>query len=1145
MALDVKFVLDDTVGGPPSQPLRPDANGRYRMPAVRLTPHGGPVRVESLRCRVEADADGAAPVAEWRTQVADAWQAVAPDGQRLALPTDIHAWPVAHPAGAADGIVRLVCDVAYAPVPETPHATAEFAAAGLTPADAVQHAHARVTLAFARPALAMPAAPPPPTAVPDTDRYLGHAAIDFGTSNSTVTLYDALIHTSQPFSASQVQRLRTGILTRVLAAPCPPVVAGEWESVLALTAAELDGTLATTARGDRAAAIAGHLGSATDSDGLFRFCLLLEQRLPDCSRTLRHELAQRLYRCYDDAFSDPPLEAMRLFRVDLGDGSHEVPSRIEVLGTDPLAVRLGDPEGLPAPRTATSTGTLSGILGQQPLAAYRGLKLRLGDSRPLTDLPGTPPPTPDDLIQAGLGFLVDRADRYIRAHAGGSLGSGTLDDVALTYPTVATPDVRRALYSLVSEGLGISRVSMHFDEAVAAVMFFVMRDFGGDLNVGVEAFRARSRPHPAEAATWVQNIFILDIGGGTTDMALVTLTLRDTTPAAVLERPDADRLGRHYTLVPTVSGSSGHTRLGGDLLTLTVFHWLKASLADRLIARRPDAYRTALQTERAPYLDDSGTYLAGRLARDVHADDADVRAVARRLVEAVVPTHWKDAPGSEQEQRRWHFEQLWKLADQAKIHLGGSDQSGPQPPSPTVFGEQELSGVLGSLGHGDLVETVGAEGPLSFELDAATFGRLIRGHLANVVDLATGMLTQRLTQQQSNEPLDRIVLTGKTSAMPMVREALVQGLGRDGKLDWDPATIEVERAYAKTATSIGAAWAEHVRQTAFDPEGSVPALEQGRTVVQVDVDNLFFALPCAFMHGLQLGAGDLPLFHANEELYHLVHTEGVPPVLAVRSAEPARLTETVSVVRVREGNQGNITWGQFKCPEIGKQLPDMPPGSVLDPAIWPHLINIRFEVAADLDVFGYLSYGTPHYVVPSGGEPYVDVWSRLRKAGLLKDDQPPAVLPFSLYVGRTIAGSAQAAEGTDPVFTGGALFDQTFHDTADDPGPGRAGLLSRHLPLPQGNGEWEFSVAAEGEDGEQVITVGRLPSPPAAPGMRTRYRATLDEAGLLRVHAAELPYWPARDLLHVQREPGRVLRHRMTVQDKNRDEQDDPFAGLQ
>lgn len=1146
MPLDVKFVLDESVGGPPSMPLKPDANGRYRLPALRLTPGEPGVRVERFMCWARGAAEGEEePSERWQALVAQAWQGADPTGLRLDRPVDIHPEPVAYPGpgGVGDhGVARLVCEVEYLMVDRL---------TGREILGVPYRSEATVLVSFA----ARADIPQRPAERPETDRYLGHAAIDFGTSNATVTLYDGLIHTSQPFSPSQVQRLRSGIVNHVVAAPYPKVVAEEWESVLALTAAEMDGDSRTGSGGyaDEARNFAARIGSETGSKGLFKFCLLLEQRLPDCSYTLRYELARRLYRCYDDAFADPPLEPMRLFPVELGDGSTEVSSRIEVFQTHPLAVRLGEPEGLSGPAVTglpAATMSMSGIVGHEPLAAFRGLKLRLANPRPMEELPATPglsAPTSDDLIRGALGYLVERSNRYIEANTRGTLGSGSIDDIVLTYPTVATPDVRRKLRSLVADGLGINRVSMHFDEAIAAVMFFVMRDFGGDLNVGVEAFRARSRGR--QQGSWVQNVLTIDVGGGTTDMALLTLALKDTTPPDLLERPDVGRLGRHYTVTPTVRGSSGHTRLGGDLLTLTVFHWLKAELADRLIALRPDAYRTELQGSRARYLDETGHYTAGRLSADIQADDPGLRATARRLAEAAVPTQWKNAPPSERDQRRWIFEQLWKLADQAKIHLGGSELPDALQPSPLRFAEQQLSGLLAGLGPGgesgrDLAENI------SFELDAARFRTLVEPHLKNVVDLADGMLKQRLKE---GEPLDRVVLTGKTSAMPLVREVLVAELGRGWKLDWDPANIEVERAYAKTATSIGAAWAEHIRQTAFAPEGAIPALEQGRTVVQIDVENLFFALPCAFEQGIARGAGDLPLFSANEELHHLVHTSGQAPVLSVRSTRLSQLREDVSVVRVREGTQGNIAWGQFKCPAVGEQLPGEPPGSVLDPAIWPHEISIRFEVTADLDVFGHLSYGRPHYVVPAHEGPSVDVWHRLTKAGLLPGPQPaesaspgvpPENLPLAVYVNCTIAGSAHAGEGA-LVFAAGSVFAETFHDDASDTRPPRAGLLSNYLPDPPRSGEWEFSVVAEDERGTRTITLGRLPRPQAGGGLRSRFRASLDEHGLLRVHMAELPYWPAGSLLEVQNGPGRVLRRRMTVQDKDRDEFDDPFAGLQ
>ncbi|MEU9284601.1 hypothetical protein AB0D57_07665 [Streptomyces sp. NPDC048275] len=1128
--------------------LRPDSSGRYSLPPVLLAIAGagaGPVLVEDFGCHAE----GLPPSARhWTAHLAEAWRAVDPRGRRIDATHEVRPTPVRHP-GFVDAhgrtTLRLVINVRYysvdpltgrevrgMPYLSTAFATVSFGAPQRTPAGEETAAGEVPAAARSGPAPAgspshikarsVPADTDGPAVRPKrrvenaNDAFLGHAAIDYGTSNSTVALYDGQFQDPQPFSPAQVARLRSEVLGRVLGEPYPELVREEWESVLALARTAMNGTGTADTR-----SVAEVIGSETGTTGLLRLCLLLDQRVADCSHLLRRELATRLHRCYDAAFTVPPLEQMRLFPVELGDGSAEVSSRLEVLTTEPLTVRMGEPE--------RSAGGASG--GQQPLAAFRGLKLKLGSPRVMDELPGHRPPTSDRLIESALEFLVDRSDRFIARQALGRLGSGPLDDLVVTYPTVATPDVRRRLRSLVVDGVGAGRVSMHFDEAVAAVMFFVMRDFGGDLDTGVEAFRARSRK--VGRADWTQNVLALDIGGGTTDMALLTLSLKDTTPVEVLSRPDADRLGRHYTLTPTVQGSSGHTRLGGDLLTLSVFHWLKSELADRLIAAHPERFRTDLEEAKSAYLDGAGRYLQGRLALNALSTNAEPRAQARRLAEAAVPTCWRTAPTSERDRMRWTFEQLWQLADQAKIHLGASDATTAGAPSPYRFGEQELSGLLDGFGRsGD------GRAAVEFELGPAGFEELVKGHLATVGGLADGMLRERLLEGQ---PLDRVVLTGKSCAMPLVRDVLVRSIGKDRKLEWDPASIEVEREYAKTATSIGAAWAEQVRQTSFTPKGSLQALEQGRTVVQIDVENLFFSLPCRFELGMQEGTPSLLLFGANTMLRHLAHTAGQPPVLAVRTDDPKEIQEVIRVVRVRQGAE-NITWGQFKSPETGGVRT---PGSTgAADRIWPKRIRARYEVTADLDVFAYFSQGNPHYTVEQRGES-IDLWHKLARAGLLQPGERPDALPLAICVGFTIGGSSRATKGTE-IFAAGTALTETFHDSDAPDAPARAGLLGqRALPEPFGSGEWEFGARVEENGTVRTVPLGRLRAPRTEAGARAYFVASLDAEGALRVHLGGVPFWAARSFADVESEQGRVLRHLMTVQDKDRDDLDDPFGGLQ
>ena len=111
------------------------------------------------------------------------------------------------------------------------------------------------------------------------------------------------------------------------------------------------------------------------------------------------------------------------------------------------------------------------------------------------------------------------------------------------------------------------------------------------------------------------------------------------------------------------------------------------------------------------------------------------------------------------------------------------------------------------------------------------------------MQLATDLVAGQF-KDDKDARLERIVLAGKTTALQQVRDALSTRFGKT--INWDATGVTVESRYAKLATAIGACWAESVRQFAFDPEGAVRQLREGKTVLDVDIDNLFFTLPCTF-----------------------------------------------------------------------------------------------------------------------------------------------------------------------------------------------------------------------------------------------------------------------------------------------------------
>src|SRR5262249_55758360 len=133
---------------------------------------------------------------------------------------------------------------------------------------------------------------------------------------------------------------------------------------------------------------------------------------------------------------------------------------------------------------------------------------------------GLVPVTSDQLVQAAWAQLVDLTNHW-RGRNPAARSKGRFTRAVVTYPTVAPPSVRREVETLVRD-LKFPDVVTDYDEAVAAALFYLHREFGGSLDLGPELFKARSR---RDKNKWFQNVLVLDVGGGSTDLALLQLTL--------------------------------------------------------------------------------------------------------------------------------------------------------------------------------------------------------------------------------------------------------------------------------------------------------------------------------------------------------------------------------------------------------------------------------------------------------------------------------------------------------------------------------------------------------------------------------------------------------------------------------------------
>jgi hypothetical protein len=985
---------------------------------------------------------------------------------------------------------------------------------------------------------------PPDAAEPVTEQdprpvHLGHVAVDFGTSNCTATLFDQkFLPPRQPLSREQVGQLRKEVLDLLDRGPAADAqtraeffeFVADIASALLPDASGTDSDLRDQLR--KALAIDSQRGTRL----LYALLLELERSLTQCSDELRPQLAAALNGAYSRSWHEPPLDRLRLFGVQLDEaGTVIIESKATVTSLDPLRAEVG-----------SNNFGVDDDEGDKDGLIYAGLKQRLGSTWPQPELgPGR---TSDDLIRESLRDIIGRCDRFI-ATSSSEIGKGRVDKVVITFPTMASPKVRQKLRDIVGQ-LGISLVDASFDEAIAAAMFTMLRDFGGDHDIGLELLRSQSRP--AGTGRWTQNLLIIDIGGGTTDIALLGLHLSDQTPGDL----DPARHGRYYELLPEVLGSTGRLQLGGELTSLRVFYWIKAALADRLLLALPESFehsgdqlRQLEHREGGERRDDpfvSRIWEKLPSTGDGGADEFDV-------LDGIVPTRSRAGDG----RLTQAFWLLWTMADEIKRQFYA-----PDAPAEIVLGAEDARQVLRA------VQAVGwpaevspppdvqaiPDEALTIALSRKKFVELVTDDLEEIMKLAYFLALERLdgAGRDAPDPIDRIILTGQASRAPLVKECLLRVFDRPAagqrSVRWQPSTVVVEGDYAKLATSLGACWAKSNQGFAPGPEGARPRLTQGRNEFRIRVDNLFFNLPCTFLLGTTLGgpADGYEILPIGAELY-----QGYPDqdVAVIRSPDFELVGDVAVYRQVYRGGQaapgGSPHWGDFQWETLNKDH-DLK----LNFSIWPRQISARLEATSNLDLFLLLSRGRAHYRVDG---PSTSVLPAAAAAGPPAGGGPGE--PAAGWEPGRIVVNAYSTDGDhegEAIFTAGrpdqlagdpaaAPFPETFHV----PGPDGAeqavrGAISSPLPDPPGNGSWTFHYL-DGQEGKQQI--GMLPPPSRVGQLQIRYFASVDERGDLRVHAGEVPYWPAESLVDVQERSGSVLRTPMLSTGKDYDASRDPFSG--
>ncbi|WP_017653973.1 virulence factor SrfB [Fortiea contorta] len=960
-------------------------------------------------------------------------------------------------------------------------------------------------------------------------RFPGWFALDFGTSNSTVTLFDPIeVPIAEILPREQELRLRERLgkwLSSPVEEALPDVSESDWEKFLADISKNLQ-------------IEPNQLSEIFESDNREKFLETIRQ-IELClgnSDRFRRAVSKKLYQIYHEVFRVPTLESQNLIPVVLDiDRRHtEIKSELEIAQIPNLQLRMGR-EASDNRKKAIAQGT-SSSLKEIISRFHHSPKRYFGQDKSFPIILEGKETTinVNELIQAAWGHLIELTEDY-RQRARRRFSEGDFLTAVVTYPTVAPPLVRKQVKELVQQ-LGIDDVQTAYDEAVSVAIFFLWREFGGNLNIGIESFKTRCHQ---DGNKWLQNVLVLDIGGGTTDLALIELTLEDKTPFFA-DNEDRGLGGRYYKLTPKLLGSSGHLQLGGELITLRIFKLLKVAIADALLTAvttgnlASDKLEDLINSELNERFLEQGKFKTRSIFKCLDKENPEGDAAykdALDTAEKVLPTRWQQAP-----QRLQTFYTLWEHAEAAKLKLG------QKAPATFTLSEQQISELLTQSA---IKYQMRDSSTINVTLDSEQFERAATSATREAIGIAKGLMESRLLN--TTQKVDWLILSGKTCNLDLVQQQIYQEFSKSPYFVWNPERITFVLEFTKLATSAGACYAEKLRRLRFDPEESKGLLRKGANQLEINVKNLFYYLPCNFKRKTQSNEL-LSIFKAGQELHQIAPWENIAKV---RTAwQGIQLT---NIIYRQDYEDGDLRlWGSFDGKTLMEKLG-------MEEAEFLKKIKIQFEIDQTLQFSVLLSQGNPHYLIDVSG---IDIGSAIsavaENSPLFTNEQLKWNIAIErphqdLNDGDIAINVIESATVDQPdayhlVFAADNTHQsalQQFHYLLDGSPQPETGLISNPLPPFPQNSQHTFYVYQTDmtTNTKKWIRIGALNKPEITTDYPCQYRVSLDNKGILRMHAGEVPYWTSNNPESLK-QPGCVFRAELELQPNEVDKERDPFCGI-
>ncbi|WP_372369284.1 hypothetical protein [Candidatus Uabimicrobium sp. HlEnr_7] len=583
------------------------------------------------------------------------------------------------------------------------------------------------------------------------------------------------------------------------------------------------------------------------------------------------EIAPEVMLGFESVIDSKSLESQRYFVLELDEnaGPGPIPSALQVVSapsTEDLNLLMEE--------TKIDMGARVGLLLRS--AASGGADIRqfvisikryFGRDEVIEVVPAdntTPIQFPaDTLCRLAYRELLTRAvgDIHRRSENGQFQDADWPCSLVATFPTSYPASLRRSLKEILTD-LNIKEIDTRFDEATAAAIYYIWREVGSDPVCGMNGLMARCRKDPNGRS--YQNILLYDLGGGTTDIALIQLLYEEL--PIFEEGEDRGNGGRYFRITPRLLGTTGHRYIGGDLITLWLFRLIKAKLADCLLS---------IITEKniEPPMDSELSQLLLNLSDQLVEEGADDEApthyrrgallewtlqpmqqmrtynhLNETIIDPLVPTRFANDSS-----RIPNFFTLWETTEELKKTLGtpvvtdsGSGLAMDWPEETEIDSGQLFN--LVQTAHPWLTDSgMVQQDDLRLSVTQEEMTLIAKDPIKQSLSLAVSLSKARLLTQDHRDRIDRLILSGQSCNMKAIQEVAMDVFREsDGVFDYDPANVRFDRDSAKTSVALGACIGRYLESVRIDPWNpkTREMLRDGYDQIELVIENLFTYLSC-------------------------------------------------------------------------------------------------------------------------------------------------------------------------------------------------------------------------------------------------------------------------------------------------------------